>query len=341
MIRLNECGAQALVRHAIGEEAAADIFATLSPMLPVDRREGAEIDRAEFAAAMNMLLFRDLLQRVPTGAAYVRDVTAGGRRVCFDHGAIRTVCLPNGGTGALPRGELAFRRILEPLGYEEAALYPLPRLRMTGRAYRHRDFPETIPQFFVSELHVDQFDGPFAAAAARVFGSTRDPLDAQAHALLARFAAGQTVDPATAAAALPVIVGAFDRHHDRPMMTDYELLKQSSGEAAWIATEGNAFNHATDRVADVAALAAQQKTLGRPMKERVEISANGQVRQTAFRADLVERRFRTEDGGDRIVTVPGSFYEFITRDRDPATGTLDLSFDSGNATGIFAMTKAA
>jgi hypothetical protein len=38
--------------------------------------------------------------------------------------------------------------------------------------------------------------------------------------------------------------------------------------------------------------------------------------------------------------VPGSFYEFIQRSVDPATGKLDLGFDSGNATGIFAVTQA-
>jgi hypothetical protein len=43
--------------------------------------------------------------------------------------------------------------------------------------------------------------------------------------------------------------------------------------------------------------------------------------------------------------VPGSFYEFIQRERlrDLVTGVprLDLAFDSGNAQGIFKMTAAA
>jgi hypothetical protein len=75
------------------------------------------------------------------------------------------------------------------------------------------------------------------------------------------------------------------------------------------------------------------------MKDKVELSRSGRVRQTAFRADMVEREFVTETGGTCLMTVPGSFYEFISRDVDPATGKLDLSFDSGNATGIFHMTK--
>ena len=114
---------------------------------------------------------------------------------------------------------------------------------------------------------------------------------------------------------------------------------EAIGDMAWIATEGNAFNHATDRVPDVAALAEELKALGHPMKDKVELSGSGRVRQTAFRADMVEREFVTETGGTCLMMVPGSFYEFISRDVDPATGKLDLSFDSGNATGIFHMTK--
>lgn len=329
-----------LVSSVLGAAAGAHLLSLLEPMgeAPVPALPGT-VDRTQFAAALNMLLFDDLLRRVPSAAAYVQDVRAGGGRVHFDHGAIRTICLPEGDTGALPRGALAFRRILEPLGYAVADLYPLPALRMTGYAYCHRDLPETIPQFFVSELHVDQFDAAFADAAARVFGASRDPLDDGAKALLARFAKGEVVPFDAAAAALPIVAAAFDRQHDCPALADYDVLKCASGEAAWIATEGNAFNHATDRVADVAALAARQKVLGRPMKDSVETSASGRVRQTAFRAAMVERRFTDGTGGEVAMTVPGSFYEFITRDVDPATGALDLAFDSGNATGIFQMTK--
>lgn len=337
----HESGSLKLVQTILGAERAGRMNALLVPMLPADQDAPGDISRAQFAAAMNMLLFADLLDRVPSGAAYVDDISAAGRQVCFDHGAIRTIAFPAGDTGALPRGELAFRRILEPLGYDDAALYPLPALRMTGRAYRHRDFPETVPQFFVSELHVDQFDDEFAAAAQRVFGASRDPLDAEAKNILARFSAGENIPFDLAARALPTIVAAFDRQHAVPSIEDYGILKQSSKEAAWIATEGSAFNHATDRVANVVALSDDQKALGRPMKERVEFSRTGRVRQTAFRADMVERSFVTANGGEQRMIVPGSFYEFISRDIDPDTGTLDLSFDSGNATGIFHMTKGA
>lgn len=299
-----------------------------------------DVSRATFAMALAASLFAKLVVDVPAAASYVADCRAAGRRVTFDHGAIRTVLFPDGGTGALPAGELAFRRILEPLGYELRGVYPLPRLNMTGRAYCHRDLPETVPQYFVSELHVDRFGPDFGATAKRVFGTSRDPLGAAALSLLGRMEAEGRAPMELAEQALPEIAAAFGRHHDLPTAEDYSALLGQSAEAAWIATEGNTFNHATDRVIDVEELAEEQRRLERPIKEKVEVSTSGRVRQTAFRAAPVSRALR--DGTTTIDRmVPGSFYEFISRSVDPENGRLDLSFDSGNATGIFQMTRSA
>ncbi|MET1756304.1 DUF1338 family protein [Novosphingobium sp. RD2P27] len=296
------------------------------------------ITRAELAMALNALLFADLLERVPTAARQVAEVRAQGDRIVFDHGALRTI---DGPTGALPRGHSAFARLLEPLGYHVGGHYPLPRLGMTGRAYVHKDLPEGIPQFFVSELHVDQLPEEGQNAATRVFRESCDPVDLEDEDRLKHLAADGVLPTEEAAALLSTLVAAFDRRHPVPRLDDYEALLACSKEAAWIATEGNAFNHATTRVPDVEALAERLKEQGYPMKEAVEISANGRVRQTAILADRVHRTFRLREGGTVEREVPGSFYEFITRDVDPETGTLDLSFDSGNATGIFAVTRSA
>ncbi len=295
------------------------------------------VSRAQIAMALNLLLFHDLLGRVPTGAAYVTGEVAAGRKIMLDHGALRTI---DGPCGALPGGYASFARILAPLGYAVGGLYPLPRLRMTGRAFVHQDFPEVIPQFFVSALHVNQLKAETQAAAARVFGASTDPLGALETAALADLARDGALGMAQAQAALPGIVRAFGRHHALPALADYEALLAESAEAAWIATEGNAFNHATTRVADVEVLAAALLEARQPLKASVEISANKRVRQTAFIADKVMRDFRLEDGAMTSRAVPGSFYEFISRDIDPATGMLDLTFDSGNATGIFSVTNA-
>src|SRR5690606_26998989 len=119
-----------------------------------------------------------------------------------------------------------------------------------------------------------------------------------------------------AAELLPLCVEAFGRHHGLCTVDDYETLLKESPEAAWIATEGNVFNHATDRVPDVVDLAERLRAEGRPIKPAVEFSSNGRVRQTAFRADSVERSF-LNDAGVMTRRVPGSFYEFISRDVDP------------------------
>jgi hypothetical protein len=332
-----------LIRLIAGDKAAEELLATLQ----IDRmfllESAGAVSRGVFAMALNAVLFHDLLARVPTGAAYVADRRRQRERITFDHGALRTIRFDNGPTGALPPGYESFARIFEPLGYHVAGVYPLDKLGMTGRAFAHRDFPETLPQFFVSELHVGRFSDAFQLAAHRVFGTSRDPLTATTQAALAEFAEHGRAEMRLAALALREIVTAFGRWHDTPMVTDYKTLLGESPEAAWIATEGSAFNHATDRVSDVAMTACGQRSLGRPMKECIETSAAGSVRQTAFKADPVRRTLLADDGTSMDMTVPGSFYEFISR--DVVTGKdgkrhLDLRFDSGNAQGIFKMTAA-
>jgi hypothetical protein len=333
---------QRLVERVLGAERAGQMLSLLV-VHPDLTAPSPTVSRAVMAQALNVVLFSDLLERVPAAAEYAADCQRDGLRVFHDHGAVRTVILP--GMGALPSGEEALLRVLRPLGYRHNGLYPLDRLKMTGRSYAQADYPEDIAQFFVSELHVDRFSEGFAAAALSVTESSRDPLLPEAQAVLDRFETKGHVDFEDAAAALPVLAACFDRQHEIPAVADYEVLLAESAEMAWIATEGNAFNHATDRVADVEALADAQKALGRPMKDKVEISGSGRVRQTAFRAAQVVREFRAADGAVVSRTAPGSFYEFITRlpMTDDSTGQtrLDLAFDSSNAQGIFKMTAAA
>jgi hypothetical protein len=332
-----------LLRAVSGDKATDDILDTLQIDRALLLESAGAVSRGVFAMALNALLFQDLLNRVPTGAAYVADRRRQRERITFDHGALRTIHFGASPTGALPAGVEAFSRIFEPLGYHAAGTYPIEALRVTGRGFAHRDFPETLPQFFVSELHADRFSEKFQEAAARVFGTSRDPLGEVARTALATFAAEGRCELKVAAPALREIVAAFGRWHDMPTLADYRLLLAESAEAAWIATEGSAFNHATDRVLDVALTACAQRALGRPIKSSVEVSASGSVRQTAFKADPVRRKFRTLDGTETELTVPGSFYEFISRDQIVgADGKrhLDLRFDSTNAQGIFKMTAS-
>jgi hypothetical protein len=326
----------------IGPERTDRLFQALVIHSSIAEDTGPQVSRAVIAQALNMLLFEDLLARVPAAKTYVDRCLLEGKTVMHDHGAVRTVALS--GMGALPAGEQAITRILRPLGYTLNGLYPLERLRMTGRSHTQSDFPEDIAQFFISELHPERFSAEFLAAADRVTATSTDPVTPQAESLLKKLEEARALTVNEAATLLPILVSCFGRQHKEAALADYEILLAESPEMAWISTEGNAFNHATDRVDDVDQLAAEQKALGQPMKDSVETSQSGRVRQTAFRAARVKRVFRTADGTTVEKEVPGSFYEFITRLHLPekdGKAPLDLSFDSSNAQAIFKMTANA
>ncbi|MFZ6645080.1 DUF1338 domain-containing protein [Undibacterium sp. TJN25] len=327
-----------LMNSQVGSGKTAELVSLLHISAKFRMWEEGRVSRSELAQVLNMLLFDGILQRVPTGKAYTQDVVARSGKVFLDHGALRTVRWF--GIGALPPGETALTRILKPLGYRLNGHYPLDKLKMTGRSYAHADDAENISQFFVSELHPERFSRGFQEAVTRVLGNSVDPLTPAASTLLNELERDGSLDMQQAAALLPVLLSCFERQHAAPSLADYEILLAESAEMAWIATEGNAFNHATDRVPDVHATADQQREMGRPIKPSVEISGSGRVRQTAFRADSVQRQFAVK-GGMVERTVPGSFYEFISRDRftdDAGNEQLDLNFDTGNAQGIFKMT---
>jgi hypothetical protein len=330
---------QGTLEKIVGAERSHRLFEVLNVPEGLLEESGVNISRAGIAQVLNMMLFEDLLNRVPDAKLYAEDCRRDGKRIMHDHGAVRTVALS--GMGALPAGEEAITRILRPLGYALNGVYPLERLKMTGRSYAQVEYPEELAQFFVSELHPDRFSAEFQAAVQRVTSTSRDPLTVEANALLVELEAQRSLPIEKAVALLPVLVKVFSRQHADPALADYESLLAESAEMAWIATEGNAFNHATDRVIDVDRLAEEQKALGRAMKATVETSQSGRVRQTAFLAARVRRNFRAEGGSLIEKEVPGSFYEFITRLPLPAEDgktKLDLSFDSSNAQAIFKVT---
>ena len=339
----NRGSLETVLQSVIGRDRASRLLATLTVQAALGQ-PAERASRAVIAQALNMLLFEDLIDRVPAAATYVERCVASGDTILHDHGAVRTV--DHAGMGSLPRGQASIVRILQPLGYELRGTYPLDRLRMTGRSYAQADAPEEIAQFFISELHVERFPADFAAAVERVTSESKDPLTPGAAELLAQLAADGSLAFEQAAALLPALVACFGRQHPVPALPDYEALLAQSAEMAWIATEGNAFNHATDRVSDVEKLTREQKALDQPMKDKVEVSGSGRVRQTAFHAARVLREFRDADGSIQQREVPGSFLEFIARDYIPGEltenvaekGKLDLSFDPSNAQAIFKMT---
>lgn len=332
---------KSLLLACLNTQQIDELFELLHVPSVLLESDTAAVTRAQLAQAMNMILFRAVIQSVPSAYDYVyKDLRKKNQKVVLDHGAIRTVLWP---TAHLPMGDALFARVLVPLGYAVKNEYPLPRLKMIGRAYCHRDFPQDIAQFFVSELNPHAFSEKFQAAVTRVLSTSTDPLCARDLSDLAQLARNKVLPLHQAVRLLPALVQCFTRQHRDIYLEDYETLLAESAEMAWIATEGNAFNHATDRVEDIEDIAQQQRLAQRPIKDAIETSANGRVRQTAFRAALVPRRFVTPEG---MVwrEVPGSFHEFISRaplsEPDSWGATLDLSFDAGNATAIFHMTTA-
>ncbi len=286
--------------------------------------------------ALGLVLLDDLCDRVPFARAYVQEAAEHGQKVVFDHGAMRTVRFDQPG---MPSGRQSVARLLEPLGYVETKVYPLERLGMVGFVYTHKELPETLPQYFISELYPERFSSAFQDAARALLTTSVDPLPARALHQLAAVQADGQLAAEEAVQFVHAVAACFGRFHRDVTVAEYETFRAESPEMAWIATEGHSFNHITDRVADVAKLAEIQRDLGRPVKDTVEVSASGRVVQTALRAAEVERLMLD---GDRYISrrVPGSFLEFISRER-LADGKLDLAFDAQNAQGIFKMTDGA
>jgi hypothetical protein len=296
------------------------------------------IHRVWLAEALNLCLFHKLVDAVPDGRLYVDEQAQNGRKVVFDHGAIRTVDWFD--NGELPRGRQAFARILEPLGFTDVRTYPLTKLNMTGWGYRQLDLPEDISQFFVSELHPGRLSESFQRAVSRVVNTSRDPLSAEHLSILNRLQLTRHCSLDEAMQLLPGLYRAFGRQHGVVQEADYRQLLTESAEMAWIATEGNSFNHLTDRVVDLEAVVEEQIRLERSMKDSIEVSTSGRVMQTAYKACTVERALADSTGQLQVHRVPGSFVEFIQRKVDPDTGKIDLNFDSSNAQGIFKMTDS-
>ena len=329
-----------LVESALGQPAAQWLRVHVEVPDALQHFNWSEqaVHRVWLAEALNLCLLHKLVNAVPDGLRYVEEQAQQGRKVVFDHGAIRTVDWPH--NGQLPRGRQAFSRILEPLGFTDVRTYPLTKLNMTGWGYQQMDLPEDIAQFFVSELHPGRFSEKFQQAVSRVVASSLDPLHDEHVHILERLHLTEHCSLQEANRLLPALYRAFERQHGVVLETDYQCLLNESAEMAWIATEGNSFNHLTDRVSDLQACVTQQRELQRPMKDSIEVSASGRVMQTAYRACTVTRGLIDAGGQLCEHSVPGSFVEFIERKVDPETGRIDLNFDSSNAQGIFKMTDS-
>jgi hypothetical protein len=326
-----------IIRDIIGGAQLDSFSQTILIPDPLATFGDENVPRAHLAMSLFLVLYADLLDRVPHAREYFERKHENEETIFLDHGAVRTVDTIR--TGDLPAGQEALTRILIPLGYFHNETYPLTKLKMTGRSYTHTDFPDVIPQYFVSEFHPEQVgDDDFEKAVLTTVEESIEPLSQEILDDLSFIAENGYLPRSRATSFLSNAAAAFNRQHPVPLLSVYEELLQHSAEMAWIATEGNSFNHATDRVEDVMELAEHEKSIGSPIKDSVEVSSTGRVLQTAYKADIITRHFRLDDNETIEKEVPGSFFEFITRKVDDE-GKIDLAFDANNATGIFAMTR--
>ena len=263
----------ALVATQLGRARAAALVDGLV-VHPTLLEPADDVSRAVLAQALAVVVLDDLLGRVPSAAAYAEGRWEAGERLHLDHGAVRTVVgVP---CGELAPGAEAVARVLRPLGYAPDD---------TGGTWRHLDLPDDLPYYLVGELHADRFSEPFGGAAARVVGSSRDPLTGLAQVHLDRLAADGRLPRKAAESVLGELVAAFARHHATPTLSDYETVLAESEEMAWIATEGTTWHHAAVR-ADV---------------------------DEAHPPALVERPFKVGERATETRTVPGSSFELVRR----------------------------
>ena len=270
------------------------------------------VPRGVLAMAMDLLLFEDLLRRVPASALYVQQQVREGRKIVYDHGALRTVLAPS---GALPQGHLAFARILEPLGYQVNGIYPLelpghdrPGLRPSGPARGH---PPVLRERAPSRAVLRR---PSRRSRPGSCASAKDPLPCLDPADPGRAAVPPGTLPTNRrGGSCPTWWPASTGSMRRP---PWPTTRPSWRKAPrWPGSPRRGTPSTTPRTGYRTwwRCPAAQKALGRPMKDEVEVSTSGRVLQTAYKAAQVERAFVEPDGRLVLRTVPGSFFEFITR----------------------------
>ena len=97
-----------LLKRLLGEKQAGRLLGLLVIAPGLLEEHGEQAGRAVLAQALNMMLFADLLKRVPAAARYAERAEQAGRKILHDHGAVRTVALGAGHAaerGGVPDGQ--------------------------------------------------------------------------------------------------------------------------------------------------------------------------------------------------------------------------------------------
>ncbi|WP_273428867.1 DUF1338 domain-containing protein [Chitinibacter tainanensis] len=252
-------------------------------------------------------LWDDYTQLNPQ-AAIIR-ARFGGAQVPNDHVAFRTFATPELGIA-----------VLEPwlleLGYRREQRYVFPDKHLQAWGYVHLE--PTAPLVFLSELQISALPDPAQGILARLLGQLTQPPDL-----------GYTLFWA-------------GRLWPAPTYAEFQALAAVSEYAAWLAVHGLHANHFTIAV-HLLGVSLQEvvDTLladGYPMN-----TAGGLIKgqpedlliQAATLASPVEVAL-----ADGRYTVPGCYYEFAQRFRQP-DGQWYSGFVAANANQIFTSTNRA
>ena len=283
-------------------------------------------NRAQIAQAVTKALGLQVVKRSEDCAAWVVKETENNytQGVKTDHLAGRT----------LDRTQL--HNTLDALGYEAQEVFEFKKLGLYGGGYQHKDFPQTLPLFFLSN-----WDAKLAGADEVIAGNIKHYLQTSVFAEKGELEYLQTalkergkLDLRGASRLVELTAKAFTNHIPKIDEQLYEkIVADGYDTLGWILTNGQQINHlavsSNDLPADIAAV---QDLIPDAKALPQQNSESGLLSQTA----LVARPFPYTFSNGRVRMVPGAFLEFAQRRGNPPY----LGFNIGNATAIFNFTTA-
>lgn len=273
------------------------------------------------------------LERNPTPADVVQRLWLDNGKnpgLIHDHFAFRTFGVPQLGISSLGS-------ILTEYGYVQQNYLTFPSKKLLATWYAPpRQFYNTLPRIFVSELQVEKL----SAASQEVIQKYVRSLPTQLTA--------QQVWTAVLTGTLP---------WDQPTVDDYELLLKESEYAAWTLVNGYALNHTTMSVhrlngftGDIREFAAALQAAGFRMNDEggvIKVSPDGALLQCSTVADVGDFTF----AGGVTRKVARSYLEFAERKPLPEFAHLPAAslteeqrrdgFEAANADKIFHSTTLA
>ncbi len=225
-----------------------------------------------------------------------------------DHIALRTFRHPRIGLAVLAKDFLQ-------LGFEAKGEFHIPAKKVYARYYKHPS--GNWPRVFISELCIEELS---------------QAVQLKIHELISQISEGQFQTPQLSCAG-KLWESSFD---------DFEMLRQESEYAAWMAAHGFQMNHATVSVNALKSFSSIEELNlflgdngyelnGADRNEALQIAHDDSgdviLKQSSTLAGQVSVKF-----SDGEQSAPGCYYEFIQRFKG-----YD-SFDPGNASKIFEST---